>query len=425
MRKKVRQWITLILAVVMIVGAVNNDYLITLATNADGVGTEDVSGNAVETQDVSGNVVAEQGSVSGDAAQIPAVYSAGINETPAGDGKDDKRIVLSTENIQGVYNNDGVTATAKENDMYELQLPGGYASSVFTLKEEIDLANCTRVTFALSEQAGNLNFGLYDKTWYQSDGSHKILEVYGKNADAAEYCVEGFEATENGTVYYTFTLTDEQKARSVAHIGVSSSSEASCVIHGVLLEMEGDGSDTPDPTPTPAGENKTKAVDAGNTGLVLPALKKNMNSYYKSTNVTYESDTVNGIHTITYPDGWNQIQFTLSNAVDLTQYNKITFTVEDASKPMKFGLHYWSEETNTIDLWTATAEADANGYYTFDLNPETLTNGTTATTISVWSNGSAQTLKFHGVTFENDPNKKFESTYEVTYPTWAAARTDR
>lgn len=92
---------------------------------------------------------------------------------------------------------------------------------------------------------------------------------------------------------------------------------------------------------------------------------------------------------------------------------------------MKFGLHYWSEETNTIDLWTATAEADANGYYTFDLNPETLTNGTTATTISVWSNGSAQTLKFHGVTIENDPNKKFESTYEVTYPTWAAARTDR
>lgn len=416
MRKKVRQWITLILAVVMIAGAVNNDYLITLATNADGVGTEDVSGNAVETQDISGNAMTEQESVSGDAAQIPAVYSAGINETPAGDGKDDKRIVLSTENIQGVYNNDGVTATAKENDMYELQLPGGYASSVFTLKEEIDLANCTRVTFALSEQAGNLNFGLYDKTWYQSDGSHKILEVYGKNADAAEYCVEGFEATENGTVYYTFTLTDEQKARSLAKITVSSSEAASCVLQGVLFEMA-DG--------TPISSNLTKAVDEGYTGIVLPALSSNMNSYYKSTNVTYESDTVNGIHTITYPDGWNQIQFTLSNAVDLTQYNKITFTVEDASKPMKFGLHYWSEETNTIDLWTATAEADANGYYTFDLNPETLTNGTTATTISVWSNGSAQTLKFHGVTFENDPNKKFESTYEVTYPTWAAARTDR
>lgn len=421
MRKKVRQWITLILAVTMIVGAVNNDYLITLATNADGVGTEDVSGNAVETQDVSGNVVAEQGSVSGDAAQTPALYAAAANETPAGDGKDDKRIVMSAENIQGVYNNDGVAA--KENDMYELALPGNYGSAVFTLNTEIDLKNCKRVTFAVSEQTDNLNFNLYDNTWYSS--TCEILGAYGKNSGSPEYCVADFPTTANGTVYYTFTLTDEQKARSVAHIGVSSSSEASCVIHGVLFEMEGDGSDTPDPTPTPAGENKTKAVDAGNTGLVLPALKKNMNSYYKSTNVTYESDTVNGIHTITYPDGWNQIQFTLSNAVDLTQYNKITFTVEDASKPMKFGLHYWSEETNTIDLWTATAEADANGYYTFDLNPETLTNGTTATTISVWSNGSAQTLKFHGVTFENDPNKKFESTYEVTYPTWAAARTDR
>ena len=66
MRKKVRQWITLILAVVMIVGAVNNDYLITLATNADEVGTEAVSGNdAVEMQDVSGNAVAELASVSG------------------------------------------------------------------------------------------------------------------------------------------------------------------------------------------------------------------------------------------------------------------------------------------------------------------------------------------------------------------------
>lgn len=66
MRKKVRQWITLILAVVMIVGAVSNDYLITLATNADEVGTEAVSGNdAVEMQDVSGNAVAELASVSG------------------------------------------------------------------------------------------------------------------------------------------------------------------------------------------------------------------------------------------------------------------------------------------------------------------------------------------------------------------------
>ena len=66
MSKKVRQWITLILAVVMIVGAVNNDYLITLATNADEVGTEAVSGNdAVEMQDVSGNAVAELASVSG------------------------------------------------------------------------------------------------------------------------------------------------------------------------------------------------------------------------------------------------------------------------------------------------------------------------------------------------------------------------
>lgn len=92
---------------------------------------------------------------------------------------------------------------------------------------------------------------------------------------------------------------------------------------------------------------------------------------------------------ITYPDGWNQIQFTLSNAVDLSKYNKITFTVEDASKPLKFGLHYWSEAMGTIDLWTATAEA--SGYYTFDLNLDTLTSGTSATTISIWSNGSAQT----------------------------------
>ena len=317
---------------------------------------------------------------------------AAANETPAGDGKDDKRIVLSTENIQGVYNNDGVTATAKENDMYELQLPGGYASSVFTLNEEIDLANCTRVTFALSEQAGNLNFGLYDKTWYQSDGSHKILEVYGKNADAAEYCVEGFEATENGTVYYTFTLTDEQKARSLAKIAVSSSEAASCVLQGVLFEME-DGT-------TPVSSNLTKAVDEGNTGVVLPALSSNMNSYYKSTNVTYVSDKTNGIHTVTYPEGWNQIQFTLSKSVNLALYDKVTFTVEDATEDLKFGLHYWDSTNGTTDLWYQEATPDEGGYYTFDLDQTALTKGTVATTISVWSNGKAQTLKFHGVTFE-------------------------
>ena len=335
------------------------------------------------------------------------------NETPAAKGKDDKRIVLSSDYVGSVFTNSGVTATVKGSDMYELTLPGNYASAVFPLNKEIDLKNCKRVTFAVSEQTDNLNFNLYDNTWWSS--TCEILGGYGKNSSSPEYCVADFPTTANGTVYYTFTLTAEQRARSVAHIGVSSGSKASCIIQGVLFEMEGNGSDTPAPTPTPVGDNRTKAVDAGNTGLVLPALKKNMNSYYKSSDVTYVSDTVNGIHTITYPDGWNQIQFTLSSAVDLTQYNKITFTVEDASKPMKFGLHYWSEETNTIDLWSATAEADASGYYTFDLNPATLTEGTTATTISIWSNGSAQTLKFHGVTFENDPNKKFESTYEVTY----------
>ena len=732
MRKKVRQWITLILAVVMIVGAVNNDYLITLATNADEVGTEAVSGNdAVEMQDVSGNAVAELASVSGNNAQMLVLYAAGANETPAGDGKDDERITLSADKVKNSYNNDGVTATAKENDMYELSLNGNGNSALFKLSGEIDLKNCTRVTFAVSGQTESLNFSLYDNTWYTSTCT--ILGAYGKNEKSAEYCIADFPKTENGTVYYTFALTEEQRAKSVAYIGVSSSAATTCVFQGVLFEMEdgtsvssnltkkveegytgsalpalssnmkynyksdnvtytpdetngiyevtysaswdqiqfrlnesvdltqydrvtftvegatakikleldyrdtktneiwsqivepneggyytfdldqtaltkgttatiisvwsadgaqtlkfhgitfekksgstpvstenetpaGDGTDdvrivlSDDkiekvqvqgattatakendryevsldksyksavftlkeeidlknctevvfavseqqdnvnlllydntwwsntceilgaygkntgseecntaaypksangtvyyvfklndeqrarkvkhiglssvdgascvlhgvlfvmgdespviPDPTPAGENKTKAVDAGNTGLVLPALKSNMNSYYRSSNMTYEGNATTGIQTITYPDGWNQIQFTLSNAVDLTKYNKITFTVEDASKPMKFGLHYWSEETNTIDLWTATAEADASGYYTFDLNPETLTSGTTATTISIWSNGSAQTIKFHGVTFENDPNKKFESTYEVTY----------
>ena len=333
------------------------------------------------------------------------------NETPAGDGTDDVRIVLSDDKIEKVQVQGATTATAKENDRYEVSLDKSYKSAVFTLKEEIDLKNCTEVVFAVSEQQGNVNLLLYDNTWWSN--TCEILGAYGKSTGSEECNTAAYPKSANGTVYYVLKLSDEQRARKVKHIGMSSDTGASCVLHGVLFVM---GDESPViPNPTPAGENKTKAVDAGNTGLVLPALKSNMNSYYKSDNVTYKSDTESGIQTITYPDGWNQIQFTLSNAVDLTKYNKITFTVEDASKPMKFGLHYWSEETNTIDLWTATAEADASGYYTFDLNPETLTSGTTATTISIWSNGSAQTIKFHGVTFENDPNKKFESTYEVTY----------
>ena len=333
------------------------------------------------------------------------------NETPAGDGTDDVRIVLSDDKIEKVQVQGATTATAKENDRYEVSLDKSYKSAVFTLKEEIDLKNCTEVVFAVSEQQDNVNLLLYDNTWWSN--TCEILGAYGKNTGSEECNTAAYPKSANGTVYYVFKLNDEQRARKVKHIGLSSADGASCVLHGVLFVMGDESPVIPDPTP--AGENKTKAVDAGNTGLVLPALKSNMNSYYRSSNVTYEGNATTGIQTITYPDGWNQIQFTLSNAVDLTKYNKITFTVEDASKPMKFGLHYWSEETNTIDLWTATAEADASGYYTFDLNPETLTNGTTATTISIWSNGSAQTIKFHGVTFENDPNKKFESTYEVTY----------
>ncbi len=333
------------------------------------------------------------------------------NETPAGDGTDDVRIVLSDDKIEKVQVQGATTATAKENDRYEVSLDKSYKSAVFTLKEEIDLKNCTEVVFAVSEQQDNVNLLLYDNTWWSN--TCEILGAYGKNTGSEECNTAAYPKSANGTVYYVFKLNDEQRARKVKHIGLSSVDGASCVLHGVLFVMGDESPVIPDPTP--AGENKTKAVDAGNTGLVLPALKSNMNSYYRSSNVTYEGNATTGIQTITYPDGWNQIQFTLSNAVDLTKYNKITFTVEDASKPMKFGLHYWSEETNTIDLWTATAEADASGYYTFDLNPETLTSGTTATTISIWSNGSAQTIKFHGVTFENDPNKKFESTYEVTY----------
>ena len=332
------------------------------------------------------------------------------NETPAGDGTDDVRILLSDDKIEKVQVQGATTATAKENDRYEVSLDKSYKSAVFTLKEEIDLKNCTEVVFAVSEQQDNVNLLLYDNTWWSN--TCEILGAYGKNTGSEECNTAAYPKSANGTVYYVFKLNDEQRARKVKHIGLSSADGASCVLHGVLFVMD-DGTVVPDPSP--AGENKTKAVDAGNTGLVLPALKSNMNSYYKSDNVTYKSDTESGIQTITYPDGWNQIQFTLSNAVDLTKYNKITFAVEDASKPLKFGLHYWSQETGTINLWDATAEADASGYYTFDLNPETLTSGTTATTISIWSNGSAQTIKFHGVTFENDPNKKFESTYEVTY----------
>lgn len=110
MRKRVRQWITLILAVVMIVGAVNNDYLITLATNADEVGTEAVSGNdAVEMQDVSGNAVAELASVSGNNAQMPVLYAAGANET-----------VYTATELGNPYYKTGNTTVAISGTKYEV-----------------------------------------------------------------------------------------------------------------------------------------------------------------------------------------------------------------------------------------------------------------------------------------------------------------
>lgn len=88
-----------------------------------------------------------------------------------------EQITLSADKVKNSYNNDGVTTTAKENDMYELSLNGNGNSALFKLSGEIDLKNCTRVTFAVSGQTESLNFSLYDNTWYTS--ACTILGAYG------------------------------------------------------------------------------------------------------------------------------------------------------------------------------------------------------------------------------------------------------
>lgn len=135
---------------------------------------------------------------------------------------------------------------------------------------------------------------------YWDNAAGKLVDLLVKDVDA------------DASGYYTFDLKDADptSGSKVGIISVWSTGGAQTLkLHGLTFEKEDS---------TPISGNLAKTVDEGCTGTVLPALSSNMNSYYKSDNVSYVSDTTNGIHTITYPDGWNQIQFTLSKSVDLS-----------------------------------------------------------------------------------------------------------
>ena len=300
MRKKVRQWITLMLAVAMIVGAVNNDYLITLATNADGAGTEavsgndafetqGVSGNEAEIQDVSGNASTEQKIVSESAAQTPALYTAGANET-----------VYTAEQLGTPSVATGATATLQKK--YKMTYKSKYQDVWFTLPDSAKyaIADVKSVTFNISSQVGSLNFFLFDSSQPNNGDNGKVANFWGKS----------------GQTSYEITMPTEN-ANSFDGIGVQVGNDsagniadgASAVLDSVVV-TKADGS----------------------------SVTYTANELTKFRMWADSCETLNGSYVLTYTDIYQDIGFTLDKTFNVEEVESITFNVPSQVGGLNFYL---------------------------------------------------------------------------------------
>ena len=98
------------------------------------------------------------------------------NITPEAD-EDDKRFTYKEGGLTYASSSDGMTYTAQDVEKVAITFNGSWNEIRFHLPEEIDLAKCEAVTWAVSEQTVPLSFKLYD-----TDGQEITdLTQYSKN----------------------------------------------------------------------------------------------------------------------------------------------------------------------------------------------------------------------------------------------------
>ncbi len=214
--------------------------------NGSQIETQDVSGNEAEIQDVSGNAATEQEIVSEGAAQTPVLYAAGANET-----------VYTATELGNPYYKTGNTTVAISGTKYEVTFDTTeqYKDVCFNLDKAYNVEDIESITFNLTSQTGSLNFFIRDQ-----ESGNKIGNFYA-NTGKTSYAL-GMQNTAEGVTTGTFDQIGLQSGGTGCGLEV---------LESIVIKVKASTSEE---------ANQAKAVDEGNTGIVLTASSENLSYNY-------------------------------------------------------------------------------------------------------------------------------------------------
>lgn len=182
--------------------------------------------------------------------------------------------------------------TKTTTNQLKIDFVSQYKELKLTLPEAINLLQCKRVTFAVSEQSAPLAFKLYN------DKNEEIMAKYDQT----------------GSQLYTFDISSSEKVKYVAVMLNQDLTDVSCVFDGVVFEIDPNATTKTYTVTYPAHELTLKSSEAASCELE------------------------NGNWMIKFSDKDQNVNFKLPASVNLEKCVNIIITVATQNGPMNFNV---------------------------------------------------------------------------------------
>ena len=242
----------------------------------------------------------------------------------------------------------GSNATYELNDTNRLEV--GFTASGgqqrVMLPASFDIDDCESMVVNIESQTAPFNLQTYNASTQ--------LGVYYYNTGKTSYSYTK-DGSNGGASDYTLTTVDsinfQQGGDYIEGHGV--------VVESIVLTMKGTEEDatygTAPTTETPDNTTNQTPDATGEEDKRFTYKTGELTYNYGSDGTTYTAQEGDKVE-LTFPGAWKEVQFSLPEAIDLSQCNSVTFAVSDQSVPMCFKLYTAEGEISDITAYSKTGK---------------------------------------------------------------------
>ena len=215
------------------------------------------------------------------------------NHTPTTVDEYDKRYTVKTGELEFASKSDALTYEAADTDKVKITFSASWDAITYALPEEIDLANCASVSWAISKQTGPMCFKLMDTS------GTEIADITQYSKTATDNIYKQTISGRTEIVKYVTVMIHKDDVAAVNE----------CVFDGVMFDMK-------EPVEEPADTY---------TITVYPSA---LTHDWSKEGITNELGEDNRLK-INFGIENNDSRYDLPTTIDVTKLSKVTFTACD------------------------------------------------------------------------------------------------